>query len=76
MSLKRGDKKMKIKDNRSGASTFEELSVGDIFIFDDEIFMKITSSGPNSVYLKNGTTAYFLKDTVVKLIDDVTLVLN
>jgi len=67
---------MKIEDNRDKSRLFEELSVGDIFTYDDEIFMKITPSGPNSVYLKNGTTAYFLKDTVVKPLGDVSLVLN
>lgn len=67
---------MKIEDNRVCVCKFEDLKIGDVFTYDDEIFMKITPSGPNSVYLKNGTTAYFLKDTVVKPLGDVSLVLN
>lgn len=67
---------MKIETNRGCVSKFEELKIGDVFIFNDEVFIKIEASGINSVYLKNGTTSHFFKDTEVKLIDDVTLVLN
>lgn len=68
---------MKIEDNRVCVCKFEDLKIGDVFIFDDEVLIKVEAAGGfNSVYLKNGTTLHCFKDTEVKLIDDVTLVLN
>lgn len=67
---------MKIEDNRNDTRKFSDLTVGDVFIFNDEVLLKIETGGFNSVYLKDGTTSHFFKDTEVKLIDDVTLVLN
>lgn len=75
-ALTKGDGKMKIETNRGCVSKFEELKIGDVFIFNDEVFIKIEATGINAVYLKNGTTSYFFEDTEVKLIVDVTLVLN
>lgn len=67
---------MKIEDNRVCVCRFEDLKIGDVFIFDDEVLLKIEAGGFNSVYLKNDTTLHCFKDTEVKLIADVTLVLN
>lgn len=46
----KGDGKMKIETNRGCISKFEELKIGDVFIFNDEVFIKIEASGINSVY--------------------------
>ena len=67
---------MKIEDNRMCVCKFEDLKIGDVFIFDDEVLIKIEAGGFNSVYLKDGTTLHCFKYTEVKLLDDVTLVLN
>ena len=49
-ALTKGDGKMKIETNRGCVSKFEELKIGDVFIFNDEVFIKIEATGINAVY--------------------------
>ena len=79
----KGEKKMKIEDNRRNSRSFGDLVVGDIFKSSDHIYIKIKQTygefgeHRNAVNLANGKFMNFNEEcSIVELLDDVTLVLN
>ena len=79
----KGEKKMKIEDNRINSRHFGDLAIGDIFKSSDRIYIKIEQTygefgeQRNAVNLSTGKFMNFDEEcSTVELLNDVTLVLN
>ena len=61
---------MKIVRNESNVTKFEDLNLGDVFMVDSMICMKIDEVGnANAVYLGNGSIDYFMSSHKVQIVN-------
>ena len=71
---------MKVTEKgRADCVNFGSLSCGDLFRFEDEYYIKISTDdtdGANCVYLVNGTTYYMDDYDTVEKIENYELVVN
>ena len=61
---------MKIVRNESNVTKFEDLNLGDVFMVDSMICMKMDEVGnANAVYLGDGSIDYFMSSHKVQVVN-------